>query len=1285
MLALGQDQALKKLFLKSDGDVGIGYSGSIAPPYGTTSPTILIIKPRQQSSDAALRLARFADDVVGLDIWADGGSGTHDSYFDNRYELSDWIFRSGTRGVGTIDEVMRVTGEGNVGIGTTAPEYPLHISSADSAIYLVGSDQGRIILQDTGATSNSQAFDIVSKEDKLHFRRLNNGRDSVQATVMALSGDKVGIGTTAPDTKLHVLDSAAPGVSPYNSTGLTVENNGRANIHILHPNGSDGYLFFGDANAGNRAYVGHYGSAQSPANQMVFYSAGNFEFANGKVGIGTTAPGAKLHVYNTSATSDGDGSASETLSGQDSILLYGHDGTNGQTYGSITWTGGATRRRAMIAAVAESTDQDFVGLAFYTRGTDGPGDFFESMRIAHSGDVGIGIPAVADMGGKLNVGERGGGTADINIGIDNNNRTMLTYNGGKLTIGTRYSSTNYFDTLTVQSGKVGIGTTSPSSKLTIDAGNVEIRNGYDLMIRPSGNGNDFRLTALDTGGGDVVWGGATTTSIMRWANNGNVGIGTTAPAHQLTLCQSAPELGFYDTQGSSRNWVIRTGDAAVGDFSIKQSNAAGGNPVSAGTRIFYLSPSGAMTTDGAAGAGYHAVKDNGTLSGYFGSGNSLSTGGTGANTDLACRAVGKLAFLTNNASAAKMTILTDGNVGIGTTAPTRKLDVYGDTTNWCANFRCPTDGYGVTIGNRLSNGTGYAAHLFWDNGDAGYFSIQPYSYTNSAVRGLVLCGGGGNVGIGTTSPAAPLHVLQTSGDDNDTGLIVETTNGSERARILLRSGSAIEDFVFNLNSTGMHFGFSSSVQAINVKSDGNVGIGANLTAPANLLHVYGSLPVFIQNTQGATAATLAEASTIYALKIQNRATGGHLTFSGTSAYTTIQALSSNSAAASNILLNAFGGKVGIGVFGTPAQLLHVEGTARIKPSSIGYFDFQANGSYAVRMTNPNGNLSLAGGKIFLEYGSNNSVTATIDGATGNVLIGSSTSNLTYNKGLQITSASNVANLKLKSGSSTGLDLWQDTGGNGYIINHDNAPIYLKTNGASTLTLNANGTSNFYGSVTLANDKILAIGTGAGNAGSIRIFDNSSTSRFMEWEPVGTSDAYFRFNGGTSYASPYRTYFNQQHPSGGHNVYVDGDITSMGTGRYIYAENLNVSSYKNFEIEHPTKENMMLVHSSLEGPEAGVYYRGRAQSDTITLPDYWTGLVRDGTITVQLTPNGSFQHLYVVSTSLTEIKIGAAEGETIDCYYVIYGERADVASLIVEDADAWQRFQERKAAMNDGKT
>ena len=95
------------------------------------------------------------------------------------------------------------------------------------------------------------------------------------------------------------------------------------------------------------------------------------------------------------------------------------------------------------------------------------------------------------------------------------------------------------------------------------------------------------------------------------------------------------------------------------------------------------------------------------------------------------------------------------------------------------------------------------------------------------------------------------------------------------------------------------------------------------------------------------------------------------------------------------------------------------------------------------------------------------------------------------------------------------------------------------------------------------------------------------------------------------------------------------------------------------------ENKQLVHGSLEGPENGVYYRGRAQSSTISLPDYWSGLVREDTITVQLTPRGGFQHLYVVSASLSQIVIGAAEDETIDCFYTIYGERADIDSLVVE--------------------
>ena len=108
------------------------------------------------------------------------------------------------------------------------------------------------------------------------------------------------------------------------------------------------------------------------------------------MGIGVNNPLTYLHIQSGSATNDGDGSASMTQTGTEAMLIDITSGfTVGETYASIAWMNGS-RRRAMISPVAESTDGDYVGLSFYTQGTDGPGDFFESMRIARSGNVGIG-------------------------------------------------------------------------------------------------------------------------------------------------------------------------------------------------------------------------------------------------------------------------------------------------------------------------------------------------------------------------------------------------------------------------------------------------------------------------------------------------------------------------------------------------------------------------------------------------------------------------------------------------------------------------------------------------------------------------------------------------------------------------------------------------------------------------------------------------------------------------------------------------------------------------------
>ena len=177
----------------------------------------------------------------------------------------------------------------------------------------------------------------------------------------------------------------------------------------------------------------------------------------------------------------------------------------------------------------------------------------------------------------------------------------------------------------------------------------------------------------------------------------------------------------------------------------------------------------------------------------------------------------------------KMIINSAGKVGIGTTAPARKLEVYGDTSNWCANFRCPTDGYGVTIGNRLAAGTGYAAHLYWSGGDAGSFTIQPYSYTNSSSRGLVLCPSDGNVGIGTTAPA---EILTLDSSSNTRLLLREA--GGNKGQIAAGGGGL---YIQNL-AGDVIFRNISDADTVRIKNDGKVGIGT--TAPGDHLSIEGS-------------------------------------------------------------------------------------------------------------------------------------------------------------------------------------------------------------------------------------------------------------------------------------------------------------------------------------------------------------------------------------------------------------------------------------------------------------
>jgi uncharacterized protein YkvS len=90
--------------------------------------------------------------------------------------------------------------------------------------------------------------------------------------------------------------------------------------------------------------------------------------------------------------------------------------------------------------------------------------------------------------------------------------------------------------------------------------------------------------------------------------------------------------------------------------------------------------------------------------------------------------------------------------------------------------------------------------------------------------------------------------------------------------------------------------------------------------------------------------------------------------------------------------------------------------------------------------------------------------------------------------------------------------------------------------------------------------------------------------------------------------------------------------------------------------------MRLRYGSLEGPENGVYVRGRLNGNIIELPDYWTGLVYEDTVTVNLTAVGRRQDLFVEDIRDNCVFVG---GTDIDCFYTVYAERKDVDKLTVE--------------------
>ena len=148
-----------------------------------------------------------------------------------------------------------------------------------------------------------------------------------------------------------------------------------------------------------------------------------------------------------------------------------------------------------------------------------------------------------------------------------------------------------------------------------------------------------------------------------------------------------------------------------------------------------------------------------------------------------------------------------------------------------------------------------------------------------------------------------------------------------------------------------------------------------------------------------------------------------------------------------------------------------------------------------------------------------------------------------------------------------------------------------------------------------------------------------------------------------------------------SVYIQGDLYVSGStdtgnkGRLASRFAAADASPKPFDIKHPSKKEWRLRYACIEGPEVGVYYRGRLKNDNeIVLPNYWKDLVHVDSITVQLQPIGAHQDIIVKRWDDEKIYLQAKPGFPINCFYHVYAERKDINPLIVEyQGDSWKDY------------
>jgi hypothetical protein len=476
------------------------------------------------------------------------------------------------------------------------------------------------------------------------------------------------------------------------------------------------------------------------------------------------------------------------------------------------------------------------------------------------------------------------------------------------------------------SGRVGIGTTSPSQLLEIKGVNAQlVVNGTtttDSGIEFQNNGTSFSEIKLNTSAGILDISETQTSGVVSFStgtggteraridSSGRLLVGTSSAI--AIGGESSPKLQLIDASATSAGWfnLARFANSAganaiqfgksrgttVGDYTIVQNNDALGSITFAGS--------------------------DGTDLGSYGAQIKAEVDGTPGANDMP----GRLVFSTTADGASSPTerlrITSAGNVGIGTSSPGEQLDVSSGTGGVIRVTS--SDGSISAAGERIgkiemyssdgsSNGTGIAAYIeavsqaaFTGQGRPTHLTFGTYN-SGGSLGERVRITDAGNVGIGTTSPGFTLDIKAATNGLLRVNNSNESSHGSADARIVA-GGSFYQNPVIVGSSIKFNtFNGSSEGERVRITSAGLVGIGTS--SPISDIHILGTTGARIQNSADTDGQFLLTYSS-------NNPDFRMLDTTGT---TTVKLLASG-----NSYFN--GGNVGIGTT-SPGALLDVSASA----------------------------------------------------------------------------------------------------------------------------------------------------------------------------------------------------------------------------------------------------------------------------------------------------------------------------------------------------------------------